>query len=76
MTEEKPMMTTLERFAARGMSTDGAYWGMWCRRHEDLLARQAAHRAEMAKKPQRVNPNPWANPEGKKIDLLLLTHRD
>ncbi len=69
-------MTTLERFAARGMSTDGAYWAMWCRRFEDLQARQAAHRGEMAKKPKRINPNPWNNPEPKQIDFRLLLTND
>ena len=53
------MTDTLERFADLGLTTDGAYWARWCRRHERLLAEQAAHRAEEAKKPKRVSPNPW-----------------
>ena len=48
-----------ERFADLGLTTDGAYWARWCRRHERLLAEQAAHRACEAKKPKRVLPNPW-----------------
>jgi hypothetical protein len=47
------MTDTLERFADLGLTTDGAYWARWCRRHERLLAEQAAHRAEEAKKPKR-----------------------
>ena len=52
------MTDTLERFADLGLTTDGAYWARWCRRHERLLAEQAAHRAEEAKKPKKVSPNP------------------
>jgi hypothetical protein len=71
----RAMTDTLERFADLGLTTDGAYWARWCRRHERLLAEQAAHRADEAKKPKRVSPNPWViggNKETPDFRMLLL----
>jgi hypothetical protein len=69
------MTDTPDRFADLGLTTDGAYWGRWCRRHERMLADQAANRAEQAKKPKTVSPNPWAvggNKETPDFRMLLL----